>query len=106
MLNILCSYLQNDTDPLVKLCSLFDGIVEQHTIKMYMQSIEWNDTDGMSLECKLWILERINQFKRSIYSELVNTIGLGTDVKILFEVRFNRILRKSIQFNPMKMLIN
>lgn len=85
MLNILCAYLQNDTNPSDKLCSLFDGIVDQRTKNM-IKSIEWK-TNGISLEDKFRILVRINHLKQTIYSELVDTLKFGAGEKISFEVR-------------------
>lgn len=84
MLNILCSYLENDPIPSVKLSSLFDGIAGERTMN-FIKSIDWKD-NSPSLEGKFRILERINLMKQSVYSELIETLEFGADGKLAIKV--------------------
>lgn len=86
MVNILCSYVQIDSYPLVKIGSLFDGIAGQRTVTS-IESIKCK-SNGMSLRDKFRLLERINHMKQAIYSELIYTLRFGeTGEKIAFVVR-------------------
>lgn len=86
ILNILCSYVENATDPLEQLWPLFDKL-KQNTLDA-IKSIEWSSSGGIPLASQIYMLEHINQMhtrmhnERRIFSEMVESIKFDDRVTI------------------------
>lgn len=87
MLQILCSYVEHETDPLEQLWSLFEGKLQQYTFDA-IKSVEWNPSGGIPLAGQVYMLEHINQLQsalqkeRWIFSESIESIKFDDCVTI------------------------
>lgn len=93
----MCSYVEADPYPLVSISSLFDGIAGPHIMHL-IESIKWQK-NGILLNNKFRILERINHMKQSIYSEMIDALKFGAGEKISFKVCIIKLSLNYSQLN-------
>lgn len=87
MLHALYSYVENATNPLEQLCTVFADKLQRHTLAA-IKSMKCIDGAGIPLARQLFMLEHINQMhtalhkERWIYSESIESIKFDDRVTI------------------------
>lgn len=91
MLQILCSFVEDATEPLEQLWPLFETKLNRHTFNA-LKSVKWCTGVGVPLARQLYMLEHINQMRtathkdRWIFSESIESIKFDDRVAIACEV--------------------
>lgn len=91
MLQILCSFVEDATDPLEQLWPLFEAKLNRHTFNA-MKSVKWCTGVGVPLARQLYMLDHINQMRaathkdRWIFSESIESIKFDDRVTITCSV--------------------
>lgn len=96
MLQVLCSFVENATDPIEQLCSLFADKLSRYTYNA-IKSVKWCPGSGIPLAKQLFMLEHINLVHtalhndRWIFSESIESIKFDDHVTVTCTVSLSNL---------------